>query len=98
MGQSAPTSYGGGGSFVVFDDFRPMVVGGGGGRGSYVYHTASEPFTDSGVNAGNGYISITLEAAPPVPEPSTWALIRAGFAGLGFLGLRRGRKPEPSKA
>ena len=26
-----------------------------------------------------------------VPEPSTWAMMAIGFAGLGFLGLR-GRK------
>jgi PEP-CTERM motif len=26
---------------------------------------------------------------PPVPEPSTWALILLGFAGLGFAGWRR---------
>ena len=24
-----------------------------------------------------------------VPEPSTWAMMLAGFAGLGFLGYRR---------
>lgn len=28
-----------------------------------------------------------------VPEPSTWALMLAGFAGLGFLGLKRARRP-----
>jgi hypothetical protein len=27
-----------------------------------------------------------------VPEPSTWALMLAGFAGLGFLGLKRARR------
>jgi hypothetical protein len=27
-----------------------------------------------------------------VPEPSTWALMLVGFAGLSYLGLRRGRK------
>lgn len=26
---------------------------------------------------------------PPVPEPSTWALMALGFAGLGFAGWRR---------
>jgi hypothetical protein len=26
---------------------------------------------------------------PPVPEPSTWALMLLGFAGLGFAGWRR---------
>jgi hypothetical protein len=30
--------------------------------------------------------------ANPVPEPSTWAMMVAGFAGLGFVGLRRSRK------
>ena len=30
-------------------------------------------------------------ATPAVPEPSTWALMLAGFAGLGFLGYRRNR-------
>jgi PEP-CTERM motif len=28
----------------------------------------------------------------PVPEPSTWAMMLAGFAGLGFLGYRKARK------
>jgi choice-of-anchor A domain-containing protein len=30
-----------------------------------------------------------------VPEPSTWAMMAIGFAGLGFLGLRR-RKAAPA--
>ena len=28
---------------------------------------------------------------PAVPEPSTWALMLLGFAGLGFAGYRRSR-------
>jgi hypothetical protein len=32
------------------------------------------------------------EAVPgPVPEPSTWAMILLGFAGLGYAGYRRAR-------
>ena len=27
-----------------------------------------------------------------VPEPSTWAMLATGFAGLGFVGMRRGLK------
>jgi hypothetical protein len=27
----------------------------------------------------------------PVPEPSTWAMMLLGFAGLGFAGYRRAR-------
>ena len=30
-------------------------------------------------------------AAPPVPEPSTWAMMILGFAGVGFLAYRRKR-------
>jgi hypothetical protein len=27
-----------------------------------------------------------------VPEPSTWAMMLLGFAGLGFVGYRQARK------
>ena len=30
----------------------------------------------------------------PVPEPSTWAMMLAGFAGLGYAGYRRAREPS----
>lgn len=33
--------------------------------------------------------SITLTAVAAVPEPSTWAMMMLGFAGLGFLACRR---------
>ena len=29
-----------------------------------------------------------------VPEPSTWAMMLIGFAGLGFVGYRRAREPR----
>ncbi|HME83412.1 MAG TPA: choice-of-anchor C family protein [Roseiarcus sp.] len=35
-----------------------------------------------------GGVSVTA-----VPEPSAWAMMLAGFAGLGFLGFRRLRQP-----
>jgi hypothetical protein len=33
-----------------------------------------------------------------VPEPSTWAMMLLGFAGLGFAGYRRARKAHPASA
>jgi hypothetical protein len=43
--------------------------------------------------AGNGGVYITLfSGSGAVPEPSTWAMMAAGFAALGLVGLRRRRK------
>ena len=35
---------------------------------------------------------------PSIPEPSTWAMMLAGFAGLGFLGYRTSRRESASAA
>jgi hypothetical protein len=36
--------------------------------------------------------SVSGDASGTVPEPSTWAMMLLGFAGLAYAGLRRGRK------
>ena len=59
----------------------------GGGGGSYLSDLVSHQVLASGVNSRNGSISITI-----VPEPSTWAMTLAGFAGLGWLAHMRRRK------
>jgi hypothetical protein len=33
--------------------------------------------------------TVTTDVTAPVPEPSTWALALAGFAGLAAVGWRR---------
>jgi hypothetical protein len=38
---------------------------------------------------GNKPISFNLTAVAAVPEPSTWAMMMLGLAGLGFAGRRR---------
>jgi hypothetical protein len=35
--------------------------------------------------------NFTLDIGAAVPEPSTWAMMALGFAGLGFLGYRKTR-------
>ncbi len=36
--------------------------------------------------------NFTLLALPPLPEPSTWAMMLLGFAGLGLMGYRSARR------
>ena len=40
--------------------------------------------------AGGAEIAV-YGAVAPVPEPSTWAMMILGFAGVGFMGYRRSR-------
>jgi hypothetical protein len=45
------------------------------------------------VNDWQGIVGrMTREVAPAVPEPSTWAMMLLGFAGIGFMAHRRTRK------
>jgi hypothetical protein len=63
------------------------------GYGSYQNGSTSGTFsflltpTGAAVSAGLGF-------APAAPEPSTWAMLIVGFAGLGFVGYRRTRRGE----
>lgn len=44
--------------------------------------------TDGAPSYGNEITNVSLSA----PEPTTWAMMLAGFVGLGCLGLRRSRQ------
>jgi hypothetical protein len=84
-------SGGGGGESEIDQPPNSYYGGGGGGGGSFVDGTALSIVP--GVRSGNGEIDITeVAGGPAVPEPSTWAMMAAGFAALGLTGLRRRRK------
>jgi hypothetical protein len=55
---------------------------------------AVAPFTQEILGAELGLVSLTTypPTTPTVPEPSSWALMLAGFAGLGLAGFRRARR------
>ncbi|RBP08575.1 putative secreted protein with PEP-CTERM sorting signal [Roseiarcus fermentans] len=58
--------------------------------------TFSPTSTDIGGTSDLTPITITLEGtvAAAAPEPSTWAMLGLGFAGLGLAGRRRMRAPK----
>jgi PEP-CTERM motif len=43
-------------------------------------------------NVGIGSFDVTVSAINAVPEPSTWAMMILGFAGVGFMAYRRKSK------
>jgi PEP-CTERM motif len=45
-------------------------------------------FTNPTTDTVDGFVGT------PVPEPSTWAMMLIGFAGLGYAGYRRAREPR----
>ncbi|WP_294536524.1 PEP-CTERM sorting domain-containing protein [uncultured Rhodoblastus sp.] len=40
----------------------------------------------------SGPSTITISATPAVPEASSWAMMLVGFAGIGFMARRAGRR------
>jgi hypothetical protein len=69
-------------------DFLSLTNGG----PSDFYGYAPGTFEKVGTNTStNGALSLelTVSQTSVVPEPSTWAMMLVGFAGLGFAGYRK---------
>lgn len=54
-------------------------------------YNAEVLYTINAVGRGNFNGGIDISVASPVPEPSTWALMLVGFAGLAWMGMRKRR-------
>jgi choice-of-anchor A domain-containing protein len=74
------------GASILAPDATVKITSGGNIEGSLF----AESFLGGGELHNNNLFNGALPTAA-VPEPSTWAMVIAGFAGLGFLGWRRGR-------
>jgi hypothetical protein len=93
---------GAGGDFLGGGGGGGGFSGGGGGLGAGGGGSLNDAFANligfDGVRSGNGELDIDL-VPPAVPEPSTWAMLLLGFAGLGALAYRRNRSgSRPAKA
>jgi hypothetical protein len=55
------------------------------GDSRYVFN--DNPGTDGG--SSNNVGGVWIVEVPAVPEPSTWAMLLIGFAGIGFMAYRR---------
>ncbi len=51
----------------------------------------SESIYDEHSGSFSGTLAIIQIGLPPVPEPSTWAMMLIGFGGLGFAAYRAGK-------
>ena len=60
------------------------------GGGSFLDSIVSEDVSLAGENMNDSFVTISPEST--VPEPSTWAMMLLGFAGLGFSGYRASRR------
>jgi PEP-CTERM motif len=94
LGGKFPNGGGGGGSGFSGGGGGADTFGGGGG-GSYLKSLFTDQVLTAGMKSGDGSISIT-SLTPAVPEPSTWAMMLAGFAGLGWFAHTRRRKTSPA--
>lgn len=64
--------------------------------GTYELTFGVTNFIDQAYDSGLAFDGVTVGGVPvtgSVPEPSTWAMMILGFAGLGFTAYRRKSKP-----
>jgi hypothetical protein len=58
-----------------------------GAAGAFTFYYVKEDTSSGG--AADNILLHQIDVMAPVPEPSTWAMLILGFAGVGFLAYRR---------
>jgi hypothetical protein len=60
----------------------------------FLASNSSQLHVEEGLSAhADLYAEVTSQIPSGVPEPSTWAMMLLGFAGVGFMAYRRNSKP-----
>jgi hypothetical protein len=69
-------------------------------NGASYYLSADCNAGSNGAGCSGGYYDFLGDATvtPAVPEPSTWAMMILGFAGIGFVGYHRSRRGSSTLA
>jgi hypothetical protein len=81
--------------FLLFGDVGYLCYNGANGNcsGNPSQLVVSAPGGPVGQTFSGNLQIASAEVAPAVPEPSTWAMMILGFAGVGFMAYRRKSKP-----
>ena len=61
----------------------------------YGYQTHTIGSGDNGSGSASLAVTDPISQVAAVPEPSTWAMMILGFAGIGFIGYRRHNQRAP---
>ena len=93
----ASISFGAGSSIIADLNINGTVLGftqlSGNGPDLFTGNPADPVFTLGSFNLANPFFGqndvLTISAVAAVPEPSTWAMMILGFAGVGFMAYRR---------
>ena len=80
----------------VFAVFSPTTnfTGGFVGWEGLDQNGVSESVFDEHSGTFGGTLAVIQIGLPPVPEPSTWAMMLVGFGGLGFAAYRAKRSAK----
>jgi hypothetical protein len=79
------------------DTYQPYTdIFGSNGIGTLYYAAGVEVMGGATAPSLSVFISLPdgFSLTAPVPEPSTWAMLLLGFAGVGFMAYRRKSKPS----
>jgi PEP-CTERM motif len=96
FGLDFTTPYGSDASFTLSNGFTTSVGTVGFGPAQFEGFISTSPFDTItlSVPSPDGYFVVDVTTAvAAVPEPSTWAMLLLGFAGVGFMAYRRKSKP-----
>jgi hypothetical protein len=79
----------------AYEGASPLEISYSWSAGTIYSVTPSDTLYAGGFTQGSANFSVVYTYTPtaPVPEPSTWAMMLVGFAGLGFLGWHGSREP-----